>query len=63
MDRYERLLDSRIGWIVPFGAPYKIGRRDSDNRTLGGSWLIWGVYGERMYERGRQRSIAEVGLQ
>lgn len=59
MNRFERLLDSSAGWIIPGGAPYKLGRKDGHDRTFAGSWLIWGVYGERMYERGRHRTIAE----
>lgn len=55
----EALWDSPIGWIVPGGAPYKLGRRDGAESTLAGSWLIWGVWGERLYDRGRRRTVAE----
>ena len=55
----EALWDSPIGWIVPGGAPYKLGRRNGAESTLAGSWLIWGVWGERLYDRGRRRTVAE----
>jgi len=56
---FERLLDSRFGWVVPGGAPFKLGRRDGARRNLSGSFLIWGVYGERMYDRGRRITMTE----
>jgi hypothetical protein len=43
----DRLWESPLGWIVPGGAPWKLGRRDGPDQTLRGSWLIWGVWGER----------------
>jgi len=59
VNRFERLLDSPLGWVVPGGAPFRLGRKDGAQRTFAGSWLIWGVYGERMYERGRRRTIED----
>lgn len=56
----ENLWDSPVGWLVPGGAPYKLGRRDGADSTLAGSWLIWGVWGERLYDRGRRRTVAEA---
>jgi hypothetical protein len=55
----ERLWDSPIGWVIPGGAPYKLGRRDGYDSTFFGSWLIWGVWGERLYDRGRRRTVSE----
>ena len=59
VNKFDRLLDSKFGWIIPGGAPYKLGRKDGTDSTLRGSWLIWGVWGERMYDRGRRQTVAE----
>lgn len=64
MTRWERLWESRWGWIVPFGAPWKLGRRHGANPPAKSSlWvlLIWDVWSERIYNRARQRTIAEQG--
>jgi hypothetical protein len=55
----ESVWDSPVGWLVPGGAPYKLGRTDGADVTIDGSWLIWGVWGERLYDRGRRRTVEE----
>ncbi len=60
----ERLWESRWGWILPFGAAWKLGRRHGANPPAKSSlWvlLVWDVWSERIYNRGRERTIAEHG--
>jgi hypothetical protein len=57
----ERIWDRPWGWVVPFGAPWKLGRRHGANPPSSSLWvlLIWGVWSERVYNRARARTIAE----
>jgi hypothetical protein len=61
LTRMERIWERPWGWVVPFGAPWKLGRRHAAQPPASSGWvlLIWGVWSERVYNRARARSIAE----
>lgn len=60
--RMERYWERPWGWVVPFGAAWKLGRRDGATERRRSPWevlLVFDAWSVRVYERGRQRTIAE----
>jgi len=62
VSRMERIWERPWGWVVPGGAPWKLGRRHGAHPPARSSlWvlLVWDVWSERVYNRARQRTIGE----
>jgi hypothetical protein len=62
VSRMERAWERPWGWLVPGGAPWKLGRRHGANPPTRSSLcvlLVWDVWSERVYNRGRERTMAE----
>jgi hypothetical protein len=57
----ERMWDSKLGWLVPGGVAYRVGRRWG-LRAGPLPYLIFGVYGMWGYRVGRQQYLVLHGL-
>lgn len=60
--RMERYWDRPWGWLVPFGLPWKLGRRDGlagQRRSTLTMLLVFDVWSIRIYERARAQTTAE----
>lgn len=61
--RMERLWDAPWGWLVPYGIPWKLGRRDGRNgceRSGLTIFVVFDAWSVSIYERGRAMSLADL---
>lgn len=60
---WERQWEKPWGWLLPFGAAWKLGRRHAGSPRRD-SWLmvllVWDAMSVRIYERGRTRTLQET---
>lgn len=60
----ERIMDSPVGWILPGGAAYKLGRRSAKHgkKTWHKLPFVAGLLDGWNYNVGRERARREQGL-